>query len=180
MATSVINTLLNNVRDRLITEMITAISDETKAGLVQVGVLREDPTETVINVLVKSGGPEWRHTENRSSENVGMQAPLGEIGGGIYWRRRFVAEFKIFFAEAFDQSEARTTANICLSRAEWALQNKDLDGNWWFDTSPDSFEEVPSRIQVYDSYLIEGGGEDSWIWKGEIRLEFLTEKVGCV
>ena len=180
MATSVINTLLDDIESRLTDEMITAISDETQAGLVQVGVLREDPTETTINVLVKPGDREWRHTLNMSSENVGMKAPLGEIGGGIYWRRRFVAEFKIYFADSFDQAEARTTANICLSRAEWALQNKYDNGEWWFDTLPDSFEEVPSRIQVYDSYLVESGGEGSWIWKGEVRLEFLTEKVGCV
>lgn len=181
MATSVINTLMDDIHDRLETEMLTLISDETQAGLIHVGVLREDPTETSINVLVKQGDRDWRHTLNMSSENVGMQAPLGEIGGGIYWRRRFIAEFRIFFEQqGYEQDEARRIANICLSRAENALQTKDLDGNWWFDTLPDSFEESPSRIQVYDSYLTEGGGDDVWIWKGEIRVEVLTEKVGCV
>ena len=180
LATSVINTLIEDINQRLNEELVDAISDESQAGLVQIGVLREDPSDTVINLLVKPGGDQWRHTLNISSENVGMSAPLGEIGGSIYWRRRFIAVFMIYFSESYNQAEARTAAHVVLSRAEWALQNKDLDGNWWFRTDPDSFEESASRIQVMDSYLSEGGGEDSWIWRGELRIEVMTEKIGCL
>ena len=180
VAVSVINTLLTNIKDRLEDQLVDAISDETKAGIVKIGLLRTHPSETVINVTVKPGDDKWRHTLNMSAENVGMKAPLGEIGGGIFWRRRFIAKYDLYFSAAFTQEEAQVAANVVVSRAEHALQNKLDNGDWWFDTLPDDFEEIPSRIQVYDTYAVESGDVGKWIWRGETRLEFLTEKVGCI
>lgn len=177
---SVFNFLAEDTAARLTQVLLTDVIDDSKAGIVQAGIARGFPNDTKITLTVETGDEKWRHTSNMSSQNVGMQAPFGEIGGGIYERLRFIVNLDIIFDASVDQDQARTIANVVLSRSRHALSNKADTGLWWFRTTADDFEEQASRVFVYDSYMAEGGSEGKWRWRGAIFIEFLTERVGCV
>lgn len=178
---SVFNFLAEDTAARLKQVLLTDVIDDSKAGIVQAGIARGFPNDAKITIVVKTGDPTWRHTANMSSQDVGMEmGTIGEIGGGIYERLRFIVEYTIFFNAAVTQDQARTIANVVLSRARWALSNFGEDGAWWFRQTVDDFGEHASRVFVYDSYLLEGGSIGQWTWRGETRLEFLTERTGCV
>jgi len=177
---SVLNFLMEDTAQRLKDVLLTNVSDDSKASAVQAGMLRGLPNDAPITITVKTGDEKWRHTSNMSSQDVGMKAPFAEIGGGIYWRRRFIVTFDIIFNASYTQDAARSVANVVQSRAEWALQNQNDDGTWWFTTDMDEFSEVASRVFVYNSYMTEGGSEGKWRWRGETFVEFLTERTGCV
>lgn len=179
-ARSMYNLLIEDTTARLIAELVTGVSDDSKVVLVSSGSVKHLPTDNRIRIAVKWGNEQWKHTLNVPSQNVGMNAPIGTIGGSLNWRERFVAEIDLYFAASVNQAAARTIAGVIMSRARWALQNKDLDGTWWFTIDADDFGEKASSVQVMDAYLIEGGSELKWTWRGEIHFEFLTENEGCV
>ena len=177
---SIYNVLKADVTARLVEELVTNVSDDSKLVLVQEGIEKGLPTDNRLLLTVETGDEAWRHTLNISSENVGMTAPIGEIGGTLYWRSRFKACLEMYFAPTVSQANASKIAHVVLSRARWSLQNKNLDGSWWFSTTADDFGESASRIMVMDAFLAEGGSNRKWTWRGEIRFEFLGEAEGCV
>lgn len=177
---SVLNFLMEDTAQRLRNILLTNVSDDSKASAVQAGMLRGLPNDVPLTITVKTGDERWRHTANMSSQNVGMEGPFGEVGGGIFWRRRFIVTFDLVFNAGFTQDQARTIANVVQSRAEWALQNQLNDGTWWFTTDMDEFTEQASRVFVYNGYMTEGGSDGKWRWRGETFVEFMTERTGCV
>lgn len=179
--TSIINTLAEDVAQRLKDELMTATTDDAKASAVQAGNLKGLTNIAPITVMVHTGDEFWRHTSNMSSQNVGMQDTFGSIGGGLNERLRYFVEYEMVFDASFTQEEARQIANVVVSHTRWALSNKRVeDGLWWFSLEPDSFGEQASRVFVYDTYLVEGGSEGKWKWRGITRIEFLTEREGCI
>jgi len=177
---SIFNVLAEDTANWLNEQLNTNIADDSKAGLVQAGLARGMANPYRIVVLVKTGDAQWRHTSNMSSQNVGMVDVFGEVGGGLHERLRFIVEYTMIFGPEVDQTEARAIANVVLSRVRYSLSNRKDDGTWWFTITEDDFMEHASRVFVYDSFLTEGGSEGKWQWRGETRLEFLTERTGCV
>lgn len=177
---SIFNVLATDTANWLNEQLNTNITDDSQAGLVQAGLARGMANAYRIVVLVKTGDAQWRHTSNMSSQNVGMVDVFGELGGGLTERLRFIVEYTMIFGPEVTQDEARAIANVVLSRVRYSLSNRKDDGSWWFTTTEDDFQEHASRVYVYDSYLEEGGSEGKWRWRGETRIEFLTERTGCV
>lgn len=168
MNTSILNTLQEAAIDRLSERLITDTPDSTQAGLIREGLLQDDPTDTQINLLIHPGDKDWKHELYVTQH--GISSPYYEIGGGSTWMRRFTVEFQLFFDGEDDRSVARTKAHVVLSRAEHALKTMTVPAD------QDDFGEAGFLIQVRDSYLEESGGEGTFIWRGEIRIEFMTEK----
>ena len=97
---SIINLTVDQVVDvletRLIDEVIAVDELDTKARLVRAGKLQEDPTkQTGIQILVHPNYPgepdKWPH-KVAMGEEFGLSFPVGEIGGGLYFWRRYTAE----------------------------------------------------------------------------------------
>lgn len=168
MNSSLLNTLMEDSVQRLADVLIAETPDETQAGLVRNGLLQADPTDTQINILVHPGNKDWRHELYLTQP--GVQSPWAEIGGSSTWMRRFVAELSLYFDGENDRDVARTKANIVLSRAEYALKTINIP------QGTDDFGESAYLIQVRDSFIEESGGEGTFIWRGEVRFEFLTDK----
>lgn len=168
MAISIINTLMEHTVDYLADKLITEVPDSTQAGLVRSGLLQADPTDTQINLLIHPGNKDWKHELYVTQH--GIISPYAEIGGGYTWMRRFEIELSLYFDGENDRDVARTKANVVLSRTEQALIYMPMPNG------ADDFNEVPSQIQVRDSYIEESGGEGTFIWRGCIRIEFLTDK----
>jgi hypothetical protein len=148
--------------------------DPTRAGVVRSGQLQDDPQVGVINILLHPGDKDWKHTINTYTESgSGIFAPQGTIMGdrsSVFWRRRFIVELTIFFENLYSRDEARRRANVVLSRAHWALVMMDMNM-----IEGDSFGEYPSEVQVFDDWIREGGGDGDFNWRGEMRIELLTE-----
>lgn len=166
--TSIRSILVDAMDTQLNKDLVTNVSDETKAGLVRVGKLQDDPTENIINILIHHGDKDWK--DGPYFVQKGLEVPTYEIGGTQWWMRRFIIEFQLFFDGELDREPARLKANIALSRCQQSLINMDIP------TDADYFGEQAHELQIADAYLDEGGGEGEFIWRGKTFVEILTSK----
>ena len=173
--TSYYNLMMDALRDRLTSQLIDGIPDSeiTQAGLIQVGRLQDDPTDTIINLLVRVGKVDSDpHVLNTNNDGPDASAPTYQIGGISAWyRTRFEIEFRLFFDGDYDRDASRTKAHIVLSRAKKALMTIDLRA-----VPRDSFGEKPHMISVYEYKITEGGGEGTFIWRGDMKLEVICDQ----
>lgn len=174
MTTSIHSLIMEAVRDEFQAQLIDAIADETKAGLVKVGHLQDDPTEAEVNFMIHPGDENWRHALNTNVGGPDAHTPFAYTIGGPYgsasWRRRYTVEMDFYFDGELDRNVARKKALVILQRAHTTLMKMAVSV-----IPRDSFGERAHFIQVYDSYLVESGGEGTFIWSGELRFEVITE-----
>lgn len=175
---SLINVLMEAVIDHLQTVLIDDATDDIQAGLVRAGKLQDDPTDTKITILVHPGGKDFPHVLNKENEGPAMHAPVYEIGGGVpgrsfqgsaFHRRRLVIQLSLFFPREQYRLRAQLKANAVLSRTLWGLYT--LDVPYEMD---DFGEQATGQFQILDNYIEESGGEGTFIWRGEIQMEFMT------
>jgi hypothetical protein len=165
--------LIEGILSRLEQMLQLTIDDDARAELIKVGLLQDDPTVKKINVTIHTGGEAWPDVLNTNDSGPDAYAPTYTIGGSYgsqFWRRRFRVEFNIFFAGT-SRDDARKKSLLLLSRALHGLVTWDVSG----EIATDSFGEHPYIIQVAQSWIEEGGGEGDYNWRGEMRLEFITE-----
>lgn len=181
--------LLADVMETLLTTACqTDVSDDSKALLVRVGRLQEDPTKNVVSVLIHPNDPDnpddWRH-EVMKMDPFAVQNPYGEaipvsnvgmyeVGGGAHWWRRFTVDLKMFFGvKTLAREEARELAQNVLGRAEEALK----EGMSTLGTQQDGWGESCVQVYVTSSRCVERGGPTKdWIWDGKIWVQFHTAK----
>src|SRR4051812_35025483 len=95
-ATSIVHQIADAVNRNLLFNMKDAVdqSDETRAGLVRLGLLQQSPLTAGINILTFFNDPEdengWRHSVIKANptSSLGMNIPAYQIGGGEFWYRR--------------------------------------------------------------------------------------------
>lgn len=172
MDTSILNSIMETVIDWLSSQLIDGVTDETQAGLVRAGQLQDDPTDAQINILIHPGDDDWPDVLNLQDKPPGLHGFTYEIGGNPYgsaaWRRRFMVELSLFFDNENNRDVARTKANVVKSRAHWALMRSPLP------QGQDNFGESAHMLQVCNSWIREGGGEGTFIWRGELKFEVFT------
>ena len=173
--TSILNLIIDAAIDKLVEDLSTNISDETKAGLIRDGRLQDDPTQYGITVLAYPNDPydeTWIHTVAKGKEHnlLGLDVPPYEIGGGEMWWRRFTAQLVMFFEPDVNRHEARMRAMVVLSRAEWSLSNLSIGD------LGDTFGERGHKVFVVRSYTRHSGGTGTYIWKGMVNFVALTSK----
>lgn len=165
---SIVNVLMDDSVDHLALKMIIEVQDETKVGLVRSGRLQSDPTVYKLNITLHPGG----------TDNPDCSLPKGYAGidaafympNGAYWLRKFYAEFEMFFVGETERDEARTKANVVMSRARAAMMGFPLPNY------RDAFNEgAILRCFVTKIELSEGGGPGNFIWRGKLHFEFLTD-----
>lgn len=172
MKVSVLNQIMDTVRDALWRELAeeTSDNDPTKARLVRAGLLQDDPTRYKVSILVlpndQDGDILWRH--ELAPKEV---APPYEIGGSEMWLRRFTLILNMFWSPRTTREQAMLNANILLSKAEDVLARLSV-----LTTRPDDFGEYALDLRVKSSHLAPGGGEGQFINYGKIWFEVLTGK----
>jgi hypothetical protein len=175
---SIVNVLMTAIADRLKAVLMDDAADDIQAGLVRIGKLQADPTETKITVLIHPGGREFPHALNEKTAGPGMVAPIYEIGGGVsgrswqgsaFYLKRFVIELSLFFTRENQRARAQEKANAVLSRAVWAFLTMNVP-----DEVDDFGEQATGQFQVLDHWIEESGGKGTFVWRGEIRAEFMT------
>lgn len=139
---------------------------------VQVGRLQADPERPGINLMVHIGKPrddKWLDEAAggryvRSGQGVmgydrGEQMPIGEVGGGRTWLRRFTVEGSVFFTRSKEsRDEANEIANTIRGLVEAYLRPDSVLG------LEDDFGERAFRLMVNASRAEERGGPRAHIW----------------
>lgn len=164
---SIVNVLLDNAVDWLSQRLILQVDDTTKAGLIRTGKLQSDPTIYKINITLHPGGPDAPDIlmpKDHAGTNSSFYMP-----NGVFWLRRFFADFEMFFVGETDRDTARSKANVVMSRARAAILGMKMP-----DTR-DSFKEGAVRVVATKMELQEGGGPGNFIWRGKIHFEFITD-----
>lgn len=168
MMTSILNMIIDGTISHLQSELMASVGDETAVGLIKSGKLQDDPTVNITNIMMRGGDKNWPHVLNVNPQ--GFQAPTREIGGGVFNVRRFTLQLEFFFDGESERDPPRQKANVILSRLEYSLYGMEMP------QGVDDFGEHAILLQVPESYLEEGGGEGTFIWRGHARIEVLTGK----
>lgn len=166
---SIMNMVMDQTRDWLSQKLITEVGDESRAGLVKVGKLQDDPTVAITNIMIHTATKERPHQLNANMPNTGVYAPNYTTPEGVFRRRMFSCELQFYFDGEFDRDEARRKANAILSRLEYALGDMPLGFH-------DDFGEVAFMLQTQTSYIEEGGGDGTYIWKGCVDFDVYTDR----
>lgn len=160
----------------LLSEMQTLINsnDETRAGLVRVGKLQQNPVIPVVSILTQANDPDspdlWPHEIVKAPPTSESIIPAYQIGGGEMWWRRFTTEIQQFWKTDTDRETALKYSSVVLSRAEKTISTTLLG-------LIDDFGEGAGSVNVIRSKNIEGGGPPrNFIYRGRIWWQVLTEK----
>jgi len=176
---SIVPMILFHLRDKLIEELHDAIPEghPTQVVLVKIGRYKDSPHRNTLVVALSPGDPEDPtfidgRTDNDEFNNLKVYSrlPVGEIGGGEYWWRRYTAQLQVNYLRAnFEEDLALKYAYEVHSRTIKAFQSIT------FTSLVDSFGE-----QAYGPSIIEGssffssGSKTSFLWRGKLIARVLT------
>lgn len=169
--------LVMNIAEWLKLKLITEVSGETQAKLVKPYRFQANPLVENIYVWVSAGDvqnpndPDAR-IGSTGMENLGIDVPSGEVGGGHLWWRRGKAEVGCYFIKSnYNEEQAAEIATIVLGRTMHWLERAPVAG------LVDEFGELAYQIFVYANTFIEGGGPpNQYYWRGSISWQALTER----
>lgn len=171
--------LVDVLSEYLITEPDESDIDpewKNSAGLVRAGKLQANPLIGKINVLVREGGEDWPDVYAHKDNQDGIYVPETEIGGGgsmtTWFLRRFYVEMRIYLRTR-DRLYAQQSKNIVQSRAFQALLSGQTHQKIR-ELAMDDFGETAHFVNIQESFMREGGGPGTFIWKGKIGCQFLT------
>ena len=172
--------LANRIAESLSTEMMTNLSqsDPTRAKVVKPYRFQQSPIEDYIYLSVSPGDPDDPNVmDGRISltemENLKMNIPTGEIGGGHYWWRRGIVKIGAYFVtKGYDQDTAAGYAQIVRGRTEHYTERVNVTD------LVDEFDERAYYLMVISSTFTEGGGpENQYLWRGKVVWQALTHRV---
>ncbi len=180
--TAITDTLMNTLITQLSSSLILTewtgdqLKSQASAGLVRGGKLQDDPTVAEINILVHPANKEWANVLYEPSIGGGFNVDhTYEMGSSVpsqWWLLRFFVEFRMFFDNEHVRANAYRKGQLVLMRTMHSISMLN-DGN--FRAVPrDSFGFKPHQVQIRESYAREGGGPGTFIWRGDLKVEFLT------
>lgn len=173
--------ILIKMRDHLTYYLQTSIpeDDESRADVVKLGRFQDNPLRKNIYVAISPGDPDdpnWLDgiVTLESMKNIGFYVDPREVGGGQMWWRRGIAQIGCFFIrEKYTEEDAMMYAYTALGRLLHNIENIDLSGT--IDTN----NEVAVKMFMYGHTFHESGGPPkSYIWRGKVLWQCLTELGG--
>jgi hypothetical protein len=178
--TQIVPMLLVRIRDYLTDALVEDVPDEnpTKAILVKIGRMQENPVKKNVSIAISSGdyeNPDYidARIDNPEFENDFplRNVPVGEIGGGHYWWRRGTINMQCFFVrQRYPEELAMQYAYDFYGRLLQAVEGIPLT-----NLGKDDYGEgaVPPVI-VEGASFFESGGGDKFIWRGKLKWRILT------
>lgn len=172
--------LVELLTDELITDLApvdeTEFSREAVAGLIRKGKLQDDPTIYGVTLLVHPATQDQQEELYDRDTHNGFQIERPfEIGGpyaSYFWVKPMNIQLTLFFDGEQDREVAQTKAQVVLSRARAAIYK--INGSFR-DIPRDDFGEKAHVMLINKAYLREGGGSGTFIWRGKIVVQFLTD-----
>lgn len=151
-------------------------SDPTQAVLVKAGRFQDNPVNKNVSVSIVGGDfedPSYMDAriDNENVDQIKIaNLPVGEIGGGIHWWRRFTCDFKVFFVkQRFEEDIAMKYAYEFYGRLLKSIET------WKFGKLVDSYGErayCPPYIE--GASMFQSGGANQFIWRGKVKWRVLT------
>jgi hypothetical protein len=151
-------------------------TDPTKAVIVKVGRFQDNPVKKNVLVAVCGGDfedPSYmdaRADHQSLDQFVIKNLPISEIGGGMFWWRRFSIDFRTFFVkQRYEEEIAMRYAYEFYGRLLEAVETCTMG-------LADSFGERTQCTTpfVEGTSLFESGGANQFIWRGKILWRVLT------
>ncbi len=153
--------------------------DPTRLSEVKIGRFQEDPAQSVLRASVQPGDLEDPNLmdgivtlkENQNTR-VGFTVAPREIGGTQLWYRRGVVRLELYFImENVLESIAMDRAYIILGRIQ-----SNIEGFQISDLTDDYGEHAIKLFHTQNSMYQSGGPETSYLWRGKLIWECLTER----
>lgn len=169
--------LVDRIKDELTTSMQSSLSqsDPTRAKVVKSYRFQQSPIEDHIYLAVSPGNPEDPDQMDgrivlKEMENLKINIPAGEIGGGHYWWRRGIVTIGAYFVtKGYSQEKAAGYAQVVRGRAEYYTERVNVAD------LVDEFDERAYYLMVISSQFSEGGGpENQYLWRGKLIWQALT------
>lgn len=176
---SIVPLILFHLRNRLEEELQDAIPEghPTQVVLVKIGRYRESPHKNTLVVAISPGDPEDPEfmdgrIDNEEFDNLRVfrRLPVGEIGGGEYWWRRYTAQLQVNYLRAnFEEDLAMKYAFEVQGRALKAFQSIT------FNNLVDSFGEVAhGQTYIEGCSFFPTGAKNQFLWRGKLVGRVLT------
>ena len=174
------------------TNLVTGDSAILKPGIVKVGRFQDDPTDVAdtngrvdATVAIFSGDPNkdtWRSGmfQGGTNENdLGISAPIREIGGAYHWWERLYIEWQCYMIGAqLAQLEADRIAAVFKTLLEaYCASKSDTNPHGW-DVAGlrDPLGQMALAALLSESFHVGRGGASDWIQEGELWVQVLTLK----
>lgn len=171
----ILDALVVNATAKLIT--LYPESDLARADVVKKGLFQDNPTRKNIYVAFQGGDhedPKYKDgiVSIEDMDNVNYDVPAREVGGGVMWWRRGVAQIGVYnIIERKNEVEAHEIAYTFLGRVVEAIETTPLP------VSADAFGEKAIQIIVSSSSFFQSGGPPaSFIFRGKVYWQVLTER----
>jgi hypothetical protein len=151
-------------------------TDPTKAVVVKVGRFQDNPVKKNVLVAISSGDfedPSYLdgRADHESLDQFGLRnLPIGEIGGGMFWWRRFSIDFRTFFVkQRYEEEIAMGYAYEFYGRLLRAVETCTLR---LIDSHGEMTNNIPPFIE--GASFFESGGANQFIWRGKLLFRVLT------
>lgn len=174
----VITKFLHTMTEYLTTVLIDAVPEEdpTRAVVIKLGRVLENPLKKNISVSVQAGDPEDLNFMDKRIDfddefKIGSLLAQ-EIGGGCYWWRRGIVMYNAFFVrQRYREERAFEYAYSFYGRL-----HKAMDRMSFIPIEDDFGEKLFSPVYVESVRFTESGGDNQFIWRGKLRWRVLSWK----
>jgi hypothetical protein len=181
MASHIVPMICRRIVDGLIEVCITNVSfsDPTRLNAIKIGRFQEDPTVSMLRASVQGGDLEDPNLmdgivtlKEGQNSRTGFTIEPREIGGSQMWYRRGVVRLELFFIiESLTEDVSREYAYTVLGR----MQNN-IEKFYVADLYDDFGEHAVKLFHTQNSMYQSGGPPTSFLWRGKLVWECLTER----
>lgn len=181
MSEHIIPMIVKRISDGLKTVCITNIpfSDPTRLSEIKIGRFQEDPSVAALRASIQGGDlekPEMMDgivtDPTNQDTKLGFHIDPREIGGSQMWYRHGVIRLELFFiVEGLLEEVAQERAYTILGRIQSNIEKisvSDLHDNFG--------EHAIKLFSTQNSMYQSGGPPTSYIWRGKVLWECLTER----
>lgn len=170
--------ILFRMRDHLSVALQDEVpdTDPTKAVLIKVGRFQDNPVKKNVSVSLSGGDFEDPSYMDARADHEQLDQfkiknlPIGEIGGGLYWWRRFTCDFKTFFVkQGYEEDIALKFSYEFYGRLLGAIEDCRIS------KLEDSYgEKACCPPYIEGASIFESGGANKYIWRGKVKWRVLT------
>lgn len=176
--------VVNLILDRMVAHLLKGMQTDVDplslsyADVVKKGLLQTDKTTKNVQIGISGGDhedPNYKDAivSETGLQEMGIEFPAREVGGGQLWWRRGVVKVEAFFIkERLTEDDAHAAGYAVLGRLESLIESTPLDNIL------DDFGERAILIFCYgNTYFESGGPPKSYIFRGKVFWVCLTERI---